>query len=660
MMQAALLLVDLQNDFLDRPGLIPARDMVVAAATTLLQHCRDLNITILHAQTKVRADGTDRMPHWIENGIQACVAGTPGIKPPSSLQPLPQERRFSKSYYSAFENSEIEQTLHTLGIDTLIVAGIYLHGCIRATVLDAYTKGFKVWIAQEAVASTEPMHAEITRDYLHDRAATFLGTDEILSRLGKSPQTDNSGKDMMPVACIANAWQNSVGACHYLHRNPNLLSEVIAMTPYATKFEVRQAGIAAREALSDWQCTDLDTRVKLLEKWQQILQQLVGKLADSMAREIGKPTVDAKEEIQQALQHIWTTLKLAETETVIDKATMARYQPVGCIGIITPWNNPLAIPVAKITAALVFGNSVVWKPACQAAQLSKRLMESLIESGLPPGVVNLVFGDADTTRHMIRDDNIHAITLTGSIATGHTASALCNMYGKPLQAELGGNNAVIVLADADLDREIDNLSLSAFSFAGQRCTAVRRFVVEHTIADDFEYRLTKATTALQLPPLISEQQLQRVDNAVNYAVEHDGARLLCGGKRTAGGNKDCRYEATLITAVAADSNIVQEETFGPVAVIQRAQDMEEAIALVNQVPQGLVAGLLTQDPGASMRFCRKIEAGILKLGAGSLTIHPEAPFGGWKASQAGPPEHGLWDRTFYTRPQAVYRETEGP
>ncbi len=658
MMQAALLLVDLQNDFLNRPGLTPVRDITVAAVTTLLEHCRDLNIPVLHAHTETRADGADRMPHWIENDIHACVAGTPGIQPPPSLQPLPQDETFSKSFYSAFENPEVGKTLQSLQIDTLVVAGIYLHGCVRASVLDAYAQGFKVWVAQEAVASTEPLHAEITRDYLHGRVATFLTTDEILARLGKTSRSDHSAMSTLPVACIANTWQDTAGTSYTLHRNPGCLSENLARVPYATKTEVEQAGTAARGTLSGWQVTGLETRIKLLEQWQQTLQQQAGILVDIMTGEIGKPGTDAQEEFQRALQHIGTALRLAETETHIDKTVTARYQPVGCIGIITPWNNPLAIPVAKITAALVFGNCVVWKPACQAAHTSKQLMESLIESGMPPGVVNLVFGDADTARHMIGDENIHAITLTGSVATGRTASALCTLHDKPLQAELGGNNAVIVLADADLEREIDNLANSAFSFAGQRCTAIRRFIAEDSIADDFEDRLTRAVADLQLPPLISEQHLQHVDNVVRHAVEQNGARLLCGGRRAAGENINCRYEATLLADVAADAAIVQEETFGPVAIIQRAQDLDAAIALANQVPQGLVAGLLTQDPDAGARFCEVIEAGILKLGAGCLAIHPEAPFGGWKASQAGPPEHGLWDRTFYTRPQAVYTQAE--
>jgi len=654
MMRAALLLVDLQNDFLNRSALTPARDSIVTAAAALLEKCRSLGLPVLHVHTSTRADGTDRMPHWIAHDIHACVAGTPGIEPPPSLQPLPQEHLFHKSFYSAFEHPDVAQTLHALRIDTLVVAGIYTHGCVRASVLDAYAHGFEVWVAEQAVASTEPVHAELSRDYLQGRAATFLDSNEILERLGKSPRIDVPVAEHLPVACIMNTWQGAAGRAHYLHRNPGRLSDMPARVSYATRADVAQAGAAARAASPGWQGTDLAARIGLLQQWQRTLQQQAGVLIDAMVVEIGKPEADAQEEFQRALAHIGTALRLAETEIQIDEMVSVRYQPLGCVGIITPWNNPLAIPVAKIAAALVFGNSIVWKPACQAARTSQRLLESLIEAGLPAGVAGLVFGDAGTVRHMIRDPGIDAITLTGSVATGRSVSALCSIHGKPLQAELGGNNAVIVLADADLAREAEDLARSAFSFAGQRCTAIRRFVVDQSIAAEFESRLTRAAAGLRLPPLISEQHVQRVDTAVRQAVEQEGARLLCGGRQTGGGD-DCRYAASLITDVAAESNIVQEETFGPVAVIQRAQDLDEAISLVNRVPQGLLAGLLSGDPAASKHFCSRVEAGILKLGAGSLAVHPEAPFGGWKASQAGPPEHGVWDRAFYTRPQAVYR-----
>jgi acyl-CoA reductase-like NAD-dependent aldehyde dehydrogenase/nicotinamidase-related amidase len=649
-MRAALLLVDLQHDFLERPGLTPSREVVVDAAAALLQQCRSLHLPIVHVQTRIRADGSDRMPHWNRRDIFACVEGSPGAEPPAALRPASNEPLYAKRFFSAFGNTDLEDALRAQQIDTLIIAGIYLHGCVRATALDAYERGFEVWVADEAVASTEPLHAEITRHYLHDRAALFLSHDDILSRLTQTASPDTTTTII------------------YQHFNPAQLDELIASVAYANTDEIKQACLVAQRAQQDWQHTPHAERVTVLARWRQLLQAQTSTLASRLATEIGKPLSAASEEIRRTLAHIDSTLRLAEDEARIDDGVKVRYRPVGCIALITPWNNPLAIPVAKLAAALIYGNSVVWKPALQATVMARLVLSTLHQAGLPQEGVKLVCGDARTARQLISDPHVAAVSLTGSIASGQASAALCHSLGKPLQAELGGNNALIVLEDADLDQAIDELALAAFAFAGQRCTATRRFIVAQNIVADFEERLADATHALhvgdphsagcQVGPLISLQRRNQIEQMVTSALKQPGIRLLTGGRRPDALEQGCWYLPTLLSAVDPSSAIVQQESFGPIAVILPAADLDEALRLANDVPHGLVSGLLTHDPLAMRGFLDRIEAGILKLGNSNLTIHPDAPFGGWKSSQIGPPEHGRWDRDFFTRPQAVYRDEQ--
>jgi len=182
-MTVALILVDLQRDFLDRPGLAPDEASLLARTARLLNGCRARGIPVVHVHTVMRPDGTDRMPHWVRNGTVACVDGTPGVLAPEAVAPISGELLVAKQFFSGFGNPDLAAFLEKSGTRTVVVAGIYLHGCVRSTVMDAYERGLEVWIAGDAVGSNEPDHAALTRRYLDGRAATFLDVDAILSRL---------------------------------------------------------------------------------------------------------------------------------------------------------------------------------------------------------------------------------------------------------------------------------------------------------------------------------------------------------------------------------------------------------------------------------------------------------------------------------------------
>ena len=669
MTKPALLLVDMQRDFLDRAALSPAKDALIRRASSLLSGWRALGLPLFHVHTLIRPDGTDRMPHWARTNYWACVEGTEGALPPPELAPLPDEPVIRKRFFSAFGNPQLDAALKSMKIDTLAIAGIYLHGCIRATAFDAYERGYETWIAEDVAGSTEPLHAELSRRYLEGRAARFMPANEILLSTGKGEGELAASSPTLPVACIDRHWKETRCQRKLEQHNPSNPHELISAVGIAGQSDVAEAVRTAREAQRPWGAQDNRTRLNLLAAWHRALARKSDELAAIMAREIGKPVNDAREEIERAQAHLESVIRLTEVgESQLGQVTV-RHRPLGTIGVITPWNNPVAIPVSKIAAALAFGNTVVWKPAPQASKISMTIMDTFAEAGLPVSTLNLLFGDASAARLLMQEREISAISLTGSIAAGHTATALCLAAGKPLQAELGGNNAMIVLADADLESEAMNLALAAFSFAGQRCTAIRRFIVEKSILGRFEETLIAATQSLrigepldsatQIGPLVAAERRAAVADTVKRAIA-GGGRLLCGGGIPAGRDRGYWYSPTLIGDIGPETEIFQEETFGPVAVVTAANNLDQAIALTNHVPHGLVCGLLGGDTSAQDRFAAAAEAGILRLSAGPLAIHPEAPFGGWKASHIGPPEHGRWDLEFYTQPQAVYGKTAKP
>jgi acyl-CoA reductase-like NAD-dependent aldehyde dehydrogenase/nicotinamidase-related amidase len=667
--RAALLLLDLQGDFLDRPGLLPPRPALTERAAALLAGCRELGIPVVHVHTRVRADGDDRMPHWREQGLWACVEATEGILPPGELQPSANEAVFFKRFYGGFEASGLGPHLDAHGVETLLLAGLYLHACVRATALDAYARGHDVWIVEDAVGSTEPVHAEITRDYLARRAATFATVEEVLEKLGGKPRLAAAQAARAPVACIDGVWRDATPDAPCLqHRRPARTAELIAEVPVAESEEVAEATAAAVRAQRAAHSRRVEERVAWLRAWAAQLAARESELVALMVREIGKPRAEARAELRRALAHVETAARLvedADASTGLAPGVRVRYRPVGVVGLVTPWNNPVAIPVGKLAPALGFGNAAVWKPAYQASHCARAVLESLRRAGVPDGTVNLVFGDARTARLLIATPGIAAVALTGSTATGRSAAALCTLHGKPLQAELGGNNAAVVLRDADVAAAAPALAAAAFGFAGQRCTATRRLVVEREIRDAFLEAFLAAVADLrvgdpedeltQVGPLVSTAHRSRVVAALELALA-EGGRVVCGGVPPPGLEEGCYYAPTVVSDLAPDAHLVREETFGPVAVVQTAEDLESALALVNGVDQGLVASIHTRDPARRARFADAAEAGILQLASGALAVAADAPFGGWKASGIGPPEHGIWDREFYARPQAVYGE----
>lgn len=612
------------------------------------------------------------MPHWKRQGTWACVDGTPGALAPEALRPRLGEPAFSKRFFGAFGARGLEAHLETLRARTVLLAGLYLHSCVRQSALEAYERGFEVRIVEDAVGSLDAVHGEVTRAWLGERAVRFVSCESMITELAGARVDSALTAETFPGRCIGGIWRRSADErppC--VLREPADANALLGTVPLCGPNDVAAAGEAARRALHAGPDLTEAERVEFLERFAARLEVDEETLIALLVREIGKPRAEARAEMRRAVAHVRALIGLLRDGGLgpveVGPGVSVRWRRIGVLGLITPWNNPVAIAVGKLAPALAFGNVVVWKPACEAPRTAMRILDSLYEAGCPPERAALVFGDATTARSLVAQPAIDAISITGSVAAGRNTAALCAVHGKPLQAELGGNNAAILLADCDVESEARGLALASMSFAGQRCTAMRRLLVERQILESFTEALVAAVEALrvgdpadevtQVGPLLSTARRARVADEVAAAVA-GGGRVLCGGRVPEGLGAGSFYLPTLVAGLDPRAPLVQEETFGPVAVVLPADDLDEAIRLANDVPQGLVAGLATRDDAARRRFADAVEAGMLKLAAGPLAVAANAPFVGWKASGIGPPEHGVWDREFYARPQAVYGPPE--
>jgi acyl-CoA reductase-like NAD-dependent aldehyde dehydrogenase/nicotinamidase-related amidase len=652
----ALLLIDLQNDYLAAAGLQPAAPALVARAAALLEGFRAHALPVIHVQTTVSRTADRRMPHWRQVDKWCCVAGTPGHEPPAPLRPRPGETIVAKTFYSGFEDGSLDARLRSLGCGEVIIAGVHTHGCIRASVLDAYQRGYAVTVADDATGSDDALHEAITRRYLRDRAARWERVEAILAGLAPGE---------CPSGCPLGG--------RLVHVSPRARGRVLWEVEVAGRQEVARAARAARQAAGPWRRSSPQARAEVLRRLADLLGEDAGPLARRIAEEVGKPVTQAAAEVHRTRDILYDIAGRSTEPLEVGSAADARYRyrPLGVLAVVSPWNNPLAIPVGKIAPALLYGNTVVWKPAPAGTGLALRLVELLDQAECPRGVVILATGDQRTAQLLAAEDEVDAVTLSGSIGAGYALQEACARRHVPFQAELGGNNAAIVWGDADLPDAAGRIAEAAFGFAGQRCTANRRAVVAADCYETFLGHLQAAVAGLvwgdplepatQVGPVISDEKRNEVAAVVGRAAP--AARRVLVPHQGQANAEDLQregayYPPTIICVDDPALEIVQEETFGPVLVVQRAGDFSEALDLCNGVRQGLVAALFSRSAELQERFLDGARAGILKLNRGTADADARTPFGGWKASGVGPPEHGPADREFHTRTQAVYHRTD--
>jgi len=643
-MKPALLLVDLQGDYLDTPGLQPDATILTHHTAALLDACRLRKIPAIHIWTTVQRENDRRLPHWKKSGLWQCVAGTEGHKTPAVLSPRENEIIIHKSSFNGFASGELDKILKNFGCDTVVLAGLHLHTCVRTVAAESLERRLNVFIAEDAVATNDPVFAAGTRRWLAARCVEFLSTNEVLSRLdGQAPSK-------------------------LIHRSPRETEKILFEIPTTSASEIAIATTAAQIAWQNWRQTDLGSRCAFLENFAVRLEAAAPELAHQMAVEIGKPVSHGLEETRRAAANVHDVIRRAQAfafETR-EPAGIVRHQPVSVVALISPFNNPVAIAVGKITPALIYGNVVVWKSAPAATKISEAILRLLRETGLPENAVQLLTGDHTPAQSLVADKNVDAVTITSSALAGHAIAEICARRFTPLQAELSGNNAAIVWDDADLPHAAAQIVWGAFGFAGQRCTANRRVIVSEKILENFLDELNNAAAKLVWgDPLESATDIGPVIHTGKRA-EHDW--LMARAKRVLRPfenladkmrNKTGAYAEPAIL-VCDDENdlLVQEETMTPLLVVQRAENFDRALELCNGVRHGLVAALFSENAALQKKFLAETRAGMLKLNSATAGVDVSLPFGGWKESGLGPAEHGEADRLFYTRMQAIYPDNK--
>ncbi len=674
-MSPVLILIDLQQDYLQSSSLTPPPGELIQQTTKLLTGCRRIGIPIIHVWTTINQDEDNRMRHWREQNKWLCRAGTNGHQPPAALCPLDGELVIEKSAFSAFHHTNLETELKQLKPVLLILAGLHVHGCIRATAMDAYQKGYMVGIASDAVASDDPLHAAITQRYFLARSIQFDSVNNLLKTVAGLHRPDHNPVALqdLPGGKLSPAVPSESGdSSHsfYRHYSPSHRHLALWQVAYNREVEIEKAALAAHDTHNIWRQINTGKRLEMMSHLAEVLRLESSGLVEQLVTDIGKPVQLARLEVDFAVASIISACHCfsESPHATVQAGISCSFQPHGVIGMVTPFNNPLAIPFAKIVPALLYGNTILWKPALPGSAIAATISALIRAAGVPPGVVQVVNGDAVTAGQVMANPHVRAVTLTGGDAAGRAAQDICGRYFKPLQAELGGNNAAIVWSDFDdMETAAKEIALAAFGFAGQRCTANRRVIIDASCYDQFLSRLIPAIAALPIGdpmkentivgPLISPSACERIAGVVERAKK-SGCEIIVPHREFAPFNMfdtdGCYYLPTLIFSTRDDLEVVQEESFGPILVTQKARNWQDAISRCNHVRQGLVAALFSGSRERQEEFFTSAEAGTLKINQATAGVDPRAAFGGWKASGIGPAEHGFSDREFYSRTQSRY------
>ena len=461
-------------------------------------------------------------------------------------------------------------------------------------------------------------------------------------------------------------------------RNPAHSADVIGVFPRSGQADVDAATRAARAAFAGWRSTPWPQRGALILRAAEILEQRKEELARLMTREMGKVLTEARGDVQEAIdmgKFIAGEGRRAFGETVPselrNKWAMTMRQPFGVVGCITPWNFPIAIPSWKIFPAIMAGNTVVFKPAEDTPLCALRFVEVLEAAGLPPGVVNIVFGyGEDAGAAVVAHPDVAAIYFTGSVDTGRIVSETCGRLLKKCSLELGGKNAIVVLADADVELAVDGALWGAFGTAGQRCTASSRLIVESEVLDAFTSRLLDRASRLRLGdgaedgvdvgPVINETQLKRIDSYTSIGRE-EGATLALGGEIDRDGalSEGYFYKPTVFTDVKPSMRIAQEEIFGPTTAVIPVRSLDEALDAANSTQYGLSLSVYTNDLRKAFRAINELHSGIVYVNAPTIGAEIQLPFGGTRNTGNGHREAGGHVLDEFSEWKSIYIDYSG-
>ncbi|MFC0301273.1 aldehyde dehydrogenase family protein [Virgibacillus soli] len=454
--------------------------------------------------------------------------------------------------------------------------------------------------------------------------------------------------------------------------------ETVVHVPLSTKETVDEAVVAAKLAQKEWAMVPAPQRAEVLYRVGQIMKDRKEKLSQLLTLENGKVIEEARGEVQEGIDMAF--YMAGEGRRLFGQTTPAELQnkfamsvraPIGVVGIITPWNFPIAIATWKSFPAIVAGNAVVWKPATETPIMAYELAKIYEEAGLPKGVINVVFGSGSSVGDaMVHHKDIRVISFTGSNETGSHIAAECGRQLKKVSLEMGGKNAVIVMDDADIELAVEGIIWSAFGTSGQRCTACSRVIVHEDVKETLEERLLVAMEQLtigngldekvKVGPIINQAGMEKIKKYIEIG-KNEGAKLLAGGYvLTEGEHKEGNYFApTLFTNATANMRIAQEEIFGPVVSLIPVRSFEEAIEVNNSVTYGLSSSIFTKDVNRVFQAQRDLDTGIVYVNAGTTGAEIHLPFGGSKGTGNGYRDSGVQALDVFTEWKAIYVDYSG-
>ena len=472
---------------------------------------------------------------------------------------------------------------------------------------------------------------------------------------------------------IGGQWVAAARGATFETRNPADTDEVVGVFQKSDAADARQAIEAAAAAQPAWAAVPAPKRGEILHRAAAILESRADQVAREMTREEGKTLPEARGEVGRAINilryvggegaRLGGQMAPSERDRVF---IQTRRRPLGVVGLITPWNFPIAIPTWKTAPALICGNAVVLKPSDLAPLCALRLVEALDEAGVAKGAINLVTGPGSKVgNEIVTNPAVKAISFTGSEGTGAGIAVEAARRRARVQLEMGGKNPTIVLADADIADAVNVVVNAAFFSTGQRCTATSRVVVEEPVAERFTAALVERARALKVGngleagidvgPSIDEKQLSTVLDYVGVGVG-EGARLLTGGERLTGGVHARGYFSSpaVMTDVAPSMRVAQEEIFGPVLGVLPARDLDHAIEIANGIRFGLSAAICTRSLTSAYEFINRVDAGLVMVNLPSAGVEYHVPFGGSKESSMGMREQGPVAVDFYSEWQTAY------
>lgn len=436
--------------------------------------------------------------------------------------------------------------------------------------------------------------------------------------------------------------------------------------------DVKAAIDAAEDAFEKWSSYPAPKRGESLFKFYQLLKENKQRLGELVTKEMGKVLTEGLGDVQEAID--MAAYMAGEGRRLLghttpselrEKFCMTVRRPIGVVGLITPWNFPIAIPAWKLMPALICGNTVVFKPASDTPLCAIEFVRLLERAGIPEGVVNLVTGSgSDVGDEIVTNPKIQAVSFTGSREVGLEITKKVGL--KKLGLELGGKNGVIIMDDADLNLALDGVIWGGFGTTGQRCTATSRVIVHEKVKDKFLDMFLERTQKLKLGdglkkgtdvgPLINQRAVEKVDKYSHIGLD-EGAKLLFGGRRV--GGKGFFYQPTIFTDVTSDMRIAQEEIFGPTISVIEVKDFDEAIKAMNSIKYGLSSSIYTKDINKAFKAIEKIEAGLTYVNASTIGSEVHLPFGGVKDTGNRTREGGIHGTEEFSEVKTVYVDYSG-